>query len=225
MAYTMTHILVAEEVQQHFKKKMDYATYILGTIAPDAVHASSKYNVKLKERSHLFSEGLRWGEITNEIQSQVWLENIKKYYINNREKYNADFLLGYIVHLLVDVYCSIKFYAPFINTINDDYDKKVDQYKRESYIVNYYLFSAFSVEKNLYKILCAGEAVTLINVISREIIEQRIEQLFEDEFNYWDISHIGKNSICKKSDMEHVIQGASMFVKEIFIDNYYSGEG
>lgn len=38
MAYTMVHALIAEEVQRRFERKVDYAIYILGAIAPDAVH-------------------------------------------------------------------------------------------------------------------------------------------------------------------------------------------
>lgn len=99
MAYTMTHILIAEEIQHEFKREMDYSTYILGSIAPDAVHACPDFKIELKERSHLFAEGLSWGQVGDETEIQRWLEKIKNYYLNNRHKYYIDFLLGYIVHL------------------------------------------------------------------------------------------------------------------------------
>lgn len=68
----------------------------------------------------------------------------------NRHKYNTDFLPGYIVHLLVDVYCSMHIFAPFVKSIKDDYEEKMTQYKRESYIVNYYLFSLFLKKHTKY---------------------------------------------------------------------------
>ena len=74
MAYTMTHILIAEELQHEFKRELDCSTYILGTIAPDAVHAQSDFRVEQKERSHLFAEGLRWGQIRDEKDSQILLQ-------------------------------------------------------------------------------------------------------------------------------------------------------
>ena len=221
MAYTMTHILIAEELQHEFKRELDYSTYILGTIAPDAVHAQSDFRVEQKERSHLFAKGLRWGQIRDEKDSQIWLESIKNYYLNNRHKYNIDFLLGYIVHLLADVYCSLHFYAPFVNGIDGNYEEKMAQFKRENYCVNYYFFENFSKEKNLDDILRKGQPITLEGIISKAVIERRIEQLLEFEFKRWDISHIEEQKICKIEDMECLIQGASLFIKKIFIDDYY----
>lgn len=221
MAYTMTHILIAEEIQFAFKRKIDYSTYILGTIAPDAVHASPDFKIELKERSHLFVDGLTWGEIGDEAEVHIWLENIIKYYLKNRHKYNVDFLLGYVIHLLADVYCSVHFFAPFVKDINGDYNEKMAQFKRENYMVNYYLFLLFSKENNLYNVLHEGEAITLDDIISKAVIERRIEQLFEYEFKCWDISHIDENKICKIEDMERLIQDASLFIKKVFIDEYY----
>lgn len=34
MAYTMTHILIAEKVLEDIKMPVDYSTYIVGAIAP-----------------------------------------------------------------------------------------------------------------------------------------------------------------------------------------------
>ena len=217
MPYTMTHILTAEKVLHNMGRKLDYPTYILGAIAPDAVHASQDFSVKLKERSHLFTEGLKWGKIGTETEAQLWLGNIKKFYLENRDKYNFDFLSGYIVHLLTDVYCSIHFYAPFVNSINSDAEEKMTLYKRENYIVNYYLFTLFSKEKNLLEILRSGRAETLDGVIEKEVIEQRIEQLFEFEFKYWDISHIEEQKLCRIDDMYRMIRAASLFIQQILL--------
>ena len=43
MAYTMTHILIAERVLDDINTPVDYSTYLVGAIAPDAVHASPHY--------------------------------------------------------------------------------------------------------------------------------------------------------------------------------------
>ena len=215
MAYTMTHVLAAEEVLKYFPEVSDSSTYILGAIAPDAVHADPNYTVGLKERSHLFTPELRWGEINNWEKAGLWLESIKKYYLDNRNTYNINFLLGYIVHLTTDVYCSMYFYTPFIKSINDDYEQRMKQYKKESYGVNFYLFSLYSEKKDLRKILQAGEAITLEGVIRKEDIEKRIDQLFGFEFQNWDISHIEKYSFCRIEDMEQLIQGAARYINTV----------
>lgn len=223
MAYTMVHVLIAEEVQRRFERKVDYATYILGAIAPDAVHSIPNFVVEFKERSHLFAEGLKWGQVGSESEVKPWLDNIQKYYLKNRNKYNVDFLLGYIVHLLADVYCSVHFYGPFMNSISGNLEAQKMQYKKENYNVNYYLFTLFSKREDLLKVFQRGEAITLEGIIEKEAIEQRIRQLFEFEFmaENWDISHIEDQKICSIGDMEKLIQEASKFIEKIFIDNYY----
>ena len=47
----MTHILVAEKVLEYFDCPIDYDTYIVGSIAPDAVHANTNYSPELKKKS------------------------------------------------------------------------------------------------------------------------------------------------------------------------------
>lgn len=215
MAYTMAHILAAEKVLGNGISVRDYPTYILGAIAPDAVHADPDFTTGLKERSHLFAFGLRWGEIGDEEEAGRWLGSIKKYYMENRDRYHRDFLLGYVVHLLVDVYHSLHFYAPFIQSIRGGRREAIEQFKRESYAVNAYLLSLYSVEKDLRSVLCAGEAVGLEGVIKKEQIERRIDQLFEVEFQGWDISHIDGHGICRVEDTERLIQGAAEYVKEV----------
>lgn len=218
MAFTMTHVLAAEKVLEYLPAVSDYSTYILGTIAPDAVHANPNYTVELKERSHLFTHGLRWGEIDNWEKAQLWIGNIKEYYWENRYRYNNDFLSGYIVHLIVDVYSSMYFYTPFIKSIKSDYERTMETYKKESYGTNSYLLSLYMEKKDLRSVLQAGEAVTLEGIIKKEDIERRIDQLYEFEFRNWDISHIDEYSICRIEDMEQLIQKAAQYVKKVLID-------
>lgn len=114
MAYTMTHILIAEKVLEDIKMPVDYSTYIVGAIAPDAVHASPDYTRIMKEKSHLFAEGAIWGKVTKESEFHDWLESIRTFYAGNCDKYNRDFFLGYIVHVLTDVCSCRQIFAPFI---------------------------------------------------------------------------------------------------------------
>lgn len=89
--------------------------------------------------------------------------------------------------------------------------------------MNYYLFTLFSKKEDLLKVLQRGEAITLEGIIEREVIGQRIGQLFEFEFKAenWDTSHIEDPQICSIGDMEKLIQEASKFSEKMLIDNYY----
>ena len=120
MAYTMTHILVAEKVLEYFDCPIDYDTYIVGSIAPDAVHANPNYSPELKEKSHPFADGLKWGEVASEREYDEWLDSVKDFYINNYFKYDRDFFLGYIVHVLTDICSNSEIYAPFYKSLAQD---------------------------------------------------------------------------------------------------------
>ena len=216
MAYTMTHILIAEKLYKEFNKKIDYATYILGSTAPDAVHVLADYTSRLKEKSHIFPTGARWGEVSKEDDEENWLESISQYYMANRRNDSNGFFEGYIIHLLSDVYCAIHFYEPFIKSITGNIGKKKNQFKEESYGVNYYFYKRYQKEKNLYQLLSTGKAETMDGVIDKKTIEERISQLFEFEFKYRDISNVDAYEICTVGEMEKMVEGACEFIiKEI----------
>ncbi len=67
--------------------------------------------------------------------------------------------------------------------------------------------------------LRTGKATTLSGIIEKDIIEQRIRQLYEYEFKLenWDISHIEEQKICSIENMKNLIQEASLFIEKIFI--------
>lgn len=54
MAYTMIHIIIAEEIFSKFSLNINENDFLIGTIAPDAVHSCEEFSYKLKEKSHFF---------------------------------------------------------------------------------------------------------------------------------------------------------------------------
>ena len=222
MAYTMTHILIAEKVLEYFDCPIDYATYIVGSIAPDAVHANPNYSPELKEKSHLFADGLKWGEVASEKEYDEWLDSIKEFYFNNYFKYDRDFFLGYIVHVLTDICSNSEIYAPFYKSLaQDEIAEKKKQFSYESYCVNYYLFREYSKDKRLVDTLKKGRSYSIPNIYDDSIFENRINQLFDFEFKKWDIDTIEKNSICTIENTIALIEKAPIVIKKIFIDDFY----
>ncbi|SEP59659.1 zinc dependent phospholipase C family protein [Butyrivibrio sp. TB] len=222
MAYTMTHILIAEKVLGFFDCPIDYDTYIVGSIAPDAVHANPNYSPELKEKSHLFADGLKWGEVASEKEYDEWLDSIKEFYFNNYFKYDRDFFLGYIVHVLTDICSNSEIYAPFYKSLaQDEIAEKKKQFSYESYCVNYYLFREYSKDKRLVDTLKKGRSYSIPNIYDDSIFENRINQLFDFEFKKWDIDTIEKNSICTIENTIALIEKAPTVIKKIFIDDFY----
>ncbi len=222
MSYTMTHILIAERVLEYVNRPVNYATYIVGAIAPDAVHANPNYSIELKEKSHIFSEGLKWGEVTSENEFDKWLDSVKAFYTNNYYKYDRDFFLGYIVHVLTDICNSRDIYAPFYKSlVQDEIVEKKKQFSYENYCVNYYLFCEYSKDKKLLDILNEGQSYSIPHVYDDSVYKNRIKQLFDFEFKRWDIESISKNSICTIENTRMLIESAPIIIKKIFIDEFY----
>lgn len=220
MAYTMTHILIAEKFLEYIKIPIDYSTYIVGAIAPDAVHACPNYMRSMKEKSHLFAEGAIWGKVIKESEFVNWLENIRTFYIRNNDRYNRDFFLGYIVHVLTDVCSCRQIFAPFYNSLSkDNFDNKMEQFKNESYCVNYYLYCEYSKEKNLLHILQEGNSCSLGDVFDKSLLDDRIKQLFEFEFKLHDVKNIAHNEICTIDNTYELIMRTPQIIKQWFEEN------
>ena len=213
MSYTMTHIYIAEKVAERLGGIKDYPTYLLGSIAPDAVHASDTYVVTDKERSHLFKEGMHWGKIASKGQASIWEESIREFYEANKDRYNRDFLLGYIVHLFSDVYSSMNFFYPYICSIGGELTPEHrEQFLKENFGYNYRLFLDYGKARDLKKELEAGKAETFDGVLDKELVSKRVELLFNREFIERDISDIDSYTICSYEAMKKLIDGSAEYV-------------
>ena len=212
MSYTMTHIYIAENVSKHVKGITDYPTYILGAVAPDAVHAREDYTPTLKEKSHLFTEGLRWGKIENEKQVHAWEGSIRDYYLSHKGIVDFDFLLGYTVHLYSDVYSSMNFFAPFVKSVKGDLSAAKERFLYENFGYNFYLYKEYEKNTDSESLLKSGKPVTLEGVISADDIKKRVELLFKQEFVERDISDIDSYTVCSHESMKRLIDGSTELV-------------
>ncbi len=225
MAYTMTHILIAERVLDDIKTQapIDYPTYIVGAAAPDAVHASPRYTRTLKEKSHFFPEGAVWGKIMKESRFRDWMDNIKMFYMLNHHKYDRDFLLGYMIHVLTDVFSCRQIFVPFYASLSkENFDDKMNQFREESYCVNYYLFCEYSKRKNLFQLLREGRSCSIVDVFDEKLLDDRIKQLYDFEFRPHDIEHMIYHEICTIENTNKLIEDVPKMIKSVFLDDYYT---
>lgn len=113
----MPTVLIHEEVAYNIAKKykqLDNKDFYLGALAPDTVNLNGFASKEERWNSHLRNENL-----------DTWLENVKKFYNENKDKYNKYFLLGYVLHIITDIVHDKYFYqdirtAMTKNNINED---------------------------------------------------------------------------------------------------------
>lgn len=90
----MPNTAVHEEVGYYLSKKLDTSSYeyYLGLMAPDAVNVE-----------HFANKQERWTSHVRDKDLNIWKENLKKFYKEEKNKINNDFLLGYTIHILTDI--------------------------------------------------------------------------------------------------------------------------
>ena len=102
MAQPMMHLLIADKIYTKKSSSIhSYDDFLLGSIAPDAVHVKENYTREIKDISHY------------RFDSKSHISYFDTF-INEYQTFgNRDFVVGYLVHLLSDMiwYHSIR--APF----------------------------------------------------------------------------------------------------------------
>ena len=99
MSYQMTHLEIAYRLLDKYKWIKVRPDFLLGAIAPDAVHFHEEYHVEWKEQSHLWDCGPRWG-IT--LDSDKWKRNVLDFWDTHKTDPNRDYIAGYCLHILTD---------------------------------------------------------------------------------------------------------------------------
>ena len=102
MAQPMMHLLIADKIYQEKSSSIhSYGEFLLGSIAPDAVHMRADYTREQKQISHY------------RYSSQSPISYFDTFLGEYSTSENKDFVLGYLVHLLSDMiwYHSIR--VPF----------------------------------------------------------------------------------------------------------------
>ncbi len=140
MSYPMVHLKVAYELLARYGGRIERpGDFLLGSVAPDAVHFHSEYDVSMKERSHLWKFGPRWG-IT--LDSEGWRDAIYKFWKENRKAENRDFIAGYCVHLLTDWENDRSIWTPFREKMmqGTEVDEVHERYAAEAYGYDQWLY-------------------------------------------------------------------------------------
>ena len=92
MAHPIMHLLIADKIYSNKSSNIQsYGDFLLGSIAPDAVHEKEDYTREIKDISHY-----RFDKNSDISHFDTFMEA----YATHE---NCDFVLGYLVHLLSDM--------------------------------------------------------------------------------------------------------------------------
>lgn len=116
MSFQMIHMEIAYRLLQYFPQVKHPAEFILGSVAPDAVHMvpdavrlAADFDVTEKIRSHLFEGCGPWGDTQD---YELWERNIGAFFETNvaveADPVRRDFMFGIFVHCLTDYWNDLK---------------------------------------------------------------------------------------------------------------------
>lgn len=172
MAQPMMHLLIADKIYTEKSSSIhSYGDFLLGSIAPDAVHINENYTREIKDISH-------YG-----FDSKSHISYFDTFLDEYCTSENKDFVIGYLVHLLSDMvwYHSVRvpFKAEFQKAISQKMPMN-EAYYADCEQIEQLMFW----DKNVPRIIEAineGRAYALEGLIDAENVKVWKEKLI---FNY-----------------------------------------
>lgn len=174
MAQPMMHLLIADKIYtERSGSILSYGDFLLGSIAPDAVHVKENYKRELKDISHY------------RFNSKSHISYFDTFFNEYSKSENKDFVVGYLVHLLSDMiwyhFVRVPFKEEFLKaplqnmSMNEAYYADCEQIEQLMFL-----------EKNSPRIIEAlntGKAYSLEGLIDAEDVMVWREKLIFDYNN------------------------------------------
>lgn len=108
MPSIMIHLYTGYQFIKTCNLVKNKAQFYLGIVAPDAPNVEG-----FAEKS------IRWSAHLHHSDLEKWSQQVIDFYIENKDKSDNDFLLGYVLHLFSDIAWDKKYNAKMIADINN----------------------------------------------------------------------------------------------------------
>ena len=181
MAYSMIHLEVAYRLLNKWNWIKNPGDFLVGAVAPDAVHFCENYQIQMKEKSHIWDCGPRWG-ITEDPDK--WESNAMHFWEENKSADNRDFIAGYCVHILTDIQNDIKIWRPFrqMNLEGTNVEEVYHIYGKEASESDQWLYQTNPHSSHIMELLENGRVYSIENCIGKEEIEKLIQYMLTEEY-------------------------------------------
>lgn len=217
MPFAMTHLYIAHNIIKSTPQIKKPGDFMLGAVAPDAVHFLDNYHSDLKKISHLCIGDEKWGNITN---NQEWLSHV----LNFLKIYNfgekKDFIYGYCSHIITDLQNNIKIWTPFLAENKDAIEKGMGSiYHQESFDIDYelYLISP-EQQRDIWELLRGAAGYNIENVIGRGEIDKMKHHLLYNLFNDRKPAEVSTNKYVTISRVLQFISAESQYISRLLYD-------
>jgi len=169
MAFPITHLLVAGELLAHCPRAgADAAQFMLGALAPDAVHYREGYagaamnNIgSAKKITHLCPvSDERWGAVTD---NGGWVNNVRAWLRGN----HGPFADGYAVHVLTDIHNNMTLWERFRTLYPGEAAKGyASDYYRDLYEIDLRLYLAHVKDGEIERLLATAKPCEMPGLVT-----------------------------------------------------------
>lgn len=215
MSYQMIHLEIAYRLLDKCIEAERRGDFLMGAIAPDAVHFHKKYEVRLKERSHLWNCGPKWG-IT--IDSDKWKENVLEFWKKHKEDDNRDFIAGYCVHILTDWMNDIKIWSPFrnANMKGDNIEEIYHIYAKEAIGSDQWLYQNSGNSSKIMELLSESQAYSIDGCVELDDVERQKKHILTEQYKDKESYEISEYQYCSKEVILTFIDECVEMFSDIF---------
>lgn len=206
MSFPMTHMQVAYKLRCPLVWIERTGDFILGSIAPDAVHFREQYDASMKEASHLWNCGPRWGITTD---SKRWKENIVLFWERHKGDANRDFIAGYCVHILTDWLNDLRIWTPFREAKKADLSNLEEfykQYAKEAFRSDQWLHQISGDREAIWKALSNGRGSTIQGCVTAKDIERQQKSVLTEQFAGGEIYDISNHKFLTEAVLNAFIE-------------------
>lgn len=186
MSLQMIHMEIAYRLLEYLPQIKHPAEFILGSVAPDAVHMNPAYDVSSKVKSHLFKDCGMWGDT---LDYEQWRSNIDDYFEGivtvQEEPARRDFMLGICVHCLTDRWNDIRIWrkaqSEFLPTMTFEVFKEA--FYREQRSIDNWLYQNSENTAQIRRLLSDAESFAIEDLVDREELEELRKHLLYVQYD------------------------------------------
>lgn len=214
MSYQMIHLEVAYRLLEHYQWINSPGNFLLGAIAPDAVHFHKEYQVDLKEKSHLWNCGPKWGITT---QSDKWKRNVLDFWNLHKEDTDRDYIAGYCIHILTDWLNDIRIWTPFrdANMENEGVEEIYHIYGQEAYGSDQWLFRNSQNTGEIMKLLKDSRACAVEGGVDPKIVAAQKQHILCKQYENAVEYEIDSYQYCSRNVLMEFVEECVKNFKEL----------
>ena len=166
MPLPMVHLSIAKNIIIAGFDVKSLPKFYLGVISPDAIHMRPNVDKKEKYKTHMKPTGT---DLWNDVDEDDFIEFILSFIKSHQNNVDIDFLQGYAIHILTDMYWTKRIYYPFEEKYENDpnpIQKEREAYYNDTDLIDFSLYYECPWREEIWNHLSKAEGSDFLDLLS-----------------------------------------------------------